>query len=376
LGVGGSAAGGNLHHSITPSLRSSPAIHNQVATIKFSHLLLYSGGLLLPYGLTCLLLWLCGAFPQFWFWTVSYAFTYLKSGSSLFSSDVLRTSLEIVIGPALLLWLAPIGGAIMLWWEELLDVNRRTFLALLLVCSLCAVGIGFYYRGHYFIPLLPAMSLLTGIGVSRSLRLLKKDRTIELFLALPLLGLFGIGMLAAIIGNAGLWFATRPDDAVREIYGSTLFTEARSVGKYLRDNSRATDRIAVIGSEPEIYFYAHRRSATGYIYAYPLMERQAYATRMQDEMIHEIETNKPEYVVFVDDKFSWLPKEESDRKILDWWQNYWPAQFDIVSTTTIEGRKRGEKIGDSGSTVAGNESTARSILSPAEPGHLLLFKRR
>jgi len=45
----------------------------------------------------------------------------------------------------------------------------------------------------------------------------------------------------------------------------------------------------VLGSEPQIYFYSGRRSATGYLYMYSLTEEQKYALRMQKEMIGEIE---------------------------------------------------------------------------------------
>ena len=41
----------------------------------------------------------------------------------------------------------------------------------------------------------------------------------------------------------------------------------------------------MLGSEPEILFYARRRSATGYLYAYSLTEEQKYAATMQQEAI-------------------------------------------------------------------------------------------
>jgi hypothetical protein len=46
-------------------------------------------------------------------------------------------------------------------------------------------------------------------------------------------------------------------------------------------------RIADLGSEPEIYFYAHLHSATGYIYTYGLMDEQKYAWTMQRETIRD-----------------------------------------------------------------------------------------
>jgi hypothetical protein len=57
----------------------------------------------------------------------------------------------------------------------------------------------------------------------------------------------------------------RPSDAVRMIYGPNPFSEAVRVAEYLQEHTNPTDTIAILGSEPEIYFYAHRHSATGYI---------------------------------------------------------------------------------------------------------------
>ena len=66
------------------------------------------------------------------------------------------------------------------------------------------------------------------------------------------------------------------------------------IADYLREHTTPDDTIAVLGSEPEIYFYSHRHSATGYIYTYPLMEPQKYARQMQEEMIREIERRESE----------------------------------------------------------------------------------
>jgi hypothetical protein len=48
----------------------------------------------------------------------------------------------------------------------------------------------------------------------------------------------------------------------------------KASGLYIRDHTQSDDRIAVLGSEPEAYFYARRRAATKYIYTYPLLARQ------------------------------------------------------------------------------------------------------
>ena len=94
--------------------------------------------------------------------------------------------------------------------------------------------------------------------------------------------------------------------------------ESMAVAGYIQEHSLPTDRVAVLGSEPEIYFLAQRHSATGYIYTYPLMESQPYAAQMQRQMISEIESIRPAFLVLVMYKTSWLIRQASDVTILHW----------------------------------------------------------
>jgi hypothetical protein len=65
--------------------------------------------------------------------------------------------------------------------------------------------------------------------------------------------------------------------------------------------------MAVFGSEPELPFYAHRRSVTGYIYMYDLVEEQPFRERMEKEMISEVERGRADFLIFVNTYLSWLP---------------------------------------------------------------------
>jgi hypothetical protein len=88
-----------------------------------------------------------------------------------------------------------------------------------------------------------------------------------------------------------------PVTACRTLYPGEPFPEALVVSDYIRKNSDHGARIAMLGSDPEIYFYSRRHAATGYIYTFPLAEDQPYAQTMQTEMISEIEAAHPEYLV-------------------------------------------------------------------------------
>lgn len=327
---------------------------------------MYAGGVALPYLLTCLVLALAGVFPQFWFWTVSYAREYASAIPWIKGEELMRTTSRAVIGPNVVFWLLCCAGAIFMWWEERLEARRRMLLVALLLCSLASVSVGFYYREHYFILLLPAVSLLAAVAVSRSIHLLRRDRSVELFLALAVVVAFPVAVGAAVIGNGAVWFTLSPREAVENIYLTTVFSDARELGESLKTTAAPDARIAVIGSEPEIYFYANRRGATGYIYTYPLMERHPYAAKMQAEMMRAIETNRPQYVVFVQNPLSWLAQENSERALLDWWPKYWATNLDLVKTVNT---KQGV---DAFLAERDSDKAAKADRS----NHLLLLKRK
>src|SRR5438132_1391274 len=92
--------------------------------------------------------------------------------------------------------------------------------------------------------------------------------------------------------------------------------------------------LSLCGTSAEIYFYAGRRGATGHVYMYPLMEDQPYASRMQRQMIDEIEAARPRFVVLVNASASWNVRPQSDRTLFEWWARY-AKNFDRVGFVDI-----------------------------------------
>ena len=125
----------------------------------------------------------------------------------------------------------------------------------------------------------------------------------------------------------------------RVTYGLNPFPESLEIARYIESRSTESDRIVVIGSEPQIYFYSGRRSATGFIYTYPLMEAQSRALEMQKDMIREIEENQTDYLVYVNTSTSWLSRTESHRHIFEWYNAYQEEHLDLVGfvESTIAG---------------------------------------
>ena len=287
----------------------------------------------IPFAVTCIILWWAGVFEKFWFWTFGYAREYVARQPISMGFRILSAAIPPIIGPSILLWLtAGVGLGALILREK--DAHRRLFVEGFLLFSLLSVCPGFYFRQHYFLLLLPAAAVLAGIGAKGVLEHFERKLS-----SAGARGLFAIFVLAATLEPAykqqNFLFVLSPSRAAREVYGSNPFPETYEIGKFIKANSAEGDRIAVIGSEPQIYFYANRRSATGYIYTYPLMKNNEFALRMQQEMISEIESVNPEYLVFVRSETSWLPKKSSNKLIFEWFEQYKQRHYQPVGLVDV-----------------------------------------
>jgi len=277
----------------------------------------FLAGAALPFLLTCLWLWKAGVFGRFWFWTFTYGRLYGTMVSLHDAFGIFLTNSLAVIRPEAGIWIIAAVGLVVLWWRR---NSSALFLTGFLAFSFLAVCPGFYFREHYFIVMLPAIAMLAGAAVSLMTRELR-DRSSKLLRAVPVL-VFLTAFGLAFAHEWDFWFEMDPITASRSVYGPNPFPEAVEIAKFLRTHASPSASIAVLGSEPEICFYARRHSATGYIYTYPLMEEQPYALTMQQEMISQIEQAQPEFLVFVNVPTSWLRREGSQTLILQWTQKY------------------------------------------------------
>jgi hypothetical protein len=278
----------------------------------------YSLGAVTPFALTCLLLLWAGVFDRFWFWTFTYAREYGTQNSLSMGLAYLGFSIPGVIGASFPLWLiAAVGLTSFLWHSE--ARSRTWFVGGFLLFSFLAVCPGLFFRAHYYVLMLPAVAIAAGLAVKAATDLFDaKDSSLAMVPVLVFLLALGYSMMQ----DGRYFFVLSPAEASRATYGDGLFQRTLEIGRYLDGHAAPDAKIAVLGSEPQIYFYSRRHSATGYIYMYGLMEVHPYALTMQREMMGEIETARPEFLVFVPHPSSWTRKVESETAILTWADKY------------------------------------------------------
>ena len=287
---------------------------------RFGPVAALGAGMVLPFGLCCLMLWHAGVFGKFWFWTVDYARQYTSLVPLSIAPMIFWKTFCFVTRSGFLLWLVVAAGLGMVWFDERLRPNRFWLLGFSLASAL-TIFPGFYFRKHYYLLTLPAAALLAGCAVSGACWLGRRKTNSSGLGDWPA-WCYALMVATTVIAKSSVWFVQTPVQVARATYGIDPLRECELVASYIHDNSLPEARVAVLGSEPAIYFLAHRHSATGYVYIYGLTEEQPFARQMQDEMIREIESRPPEFVVFADNPLSWGRKPDSDLKIVNWWNSY------------------------------------------------------
>jgi hypothetical protein len=281
---------------------------------------LYAVGVVLPFIISCLILWFLKVFDKFWFWTYTYPKEYSSQISLSEGVKLLWQSLFQIVSQGLFIWILAGLGLISITWNT--KARRHAFFILtFLSLSFLSVCPGLYFRTHYFILLLPAVAMLAGVGISSFAELFSRGRPSFLKKAVPALLVFVV-LFQSVHKQNDYLFRLSPERVSRVIYGLNPFPESLKIAEYIKNHSTAGDTIAILGSEPQIFFYSDRRSATKHIVVFPLMLKHRYVTKMQQEMIGEIESARPKYLIFVSISTSWMINPDSDKTIFTWFNQY------------------------------------------------------
>jgi hypothetical protein len=281
-----------------------------------------------PFGVTCALLWRAGVIGKFWLWVFTYARLYVSTRPFSVGLRAFEIGAWPILRDNLGICLLAAAGLVLLWRQKE-SRGPAVFVTLFLTCSAIAVCPGLYFRQHYFVLVLPAVALLVGAFTTLPPRLFAGQ--LPLWIVAGALGY-------SILMQRDYLFRMTPEQVCRAEYGRNPFPEAIPIAKYIHARTHSGDRIVVLGSEPEIYFYSGRRAVTPYVYIYPLVEAQPLAPLMQADFIRDVENGKPEYLVVVNVSASWLIQPNAPAGLFRWASPYYERRYSQVGVVDLSPR--------------------------------------
>ena len=302
-------------HAFLFGLATVPWVVYVQRTRAFKYLLAYAAGGVKPVVLMFAYLWHVGVWDRFYFLTIQYAHEYVNivpfkpAMQQFYPAQHDGNNIS-----ALLVWFGFASALGLVLPSK--NGRARLFLLLLLVASVVSVMPGFFFRRHYFLMMLPGLSLLftyTAFTIAGYF----SDRH-----RYAVLSVYVVASAAFFLGyEHTLLFNTPVEQVTEAMYPGTPFGAAGQIAGYIKNHSAPTDRICMIGAEPQIFFLSQRKSASGYIYIYPLLENQKYAPVMTDEFIAQSEQAKPAILLY-SSKALFEDGYNRDSKLYTWFANF------------------------------------------------------
>ncbi len=249
---------------------------------KFLAPVAWLGGAMGFSGVVALYFYAHGIFREFLYWCFEFGATYASQASFGDAMHEMRVrAVEIMSGDGIMIAVA-IGVAV--WCVR----RRQWFLAGFLLFSFAGTIPGNAYR-HYFAQLAPAIALAAGYGLWE----ISNRKQIAAWVA-------AVAMIALpLFANAKYFFESDPNIISGIYFGLNPFPESKGLADYIAEHTAPSDKILVVGSEPQILFYAQRPSASRFVMLYPLMTDHARYREFQETLWGEAQQTKPKYVVAV-----------------------------------------------------------------------------
>jgi|SRR6056297_106024 len=282
-----------------------------------------------------------GSDMMYWIWTYP-AQVYTQSISWTEGMEYLKTFMSYS-APHTALWtvLALMGfGA-----HFFLKVGAwgRATPLLFFVFSFLAVSPGLRFYGHYWILLLPALAL--GVGalwefLDVQLKRFLSDRPAKLVFLAFTLSVCGYH----VYDQREVYIQPDVERWSRLSYGNNPFWEIRDIAAKLREYGRPDAKVAVMGSEPQLYVYLNQVPFTTHTFVTFLNKRHPRRGAMRSEFTSDVQRVQPKYIVFVNHPYSWSIAEGDHRDVHAWAYRYSKNNYKPIGLYEMDGTARDARI--------------------------------
>lgn len=235
-----------------------------------------------------------GALREFYDCTIAYGVSYAGRVALHKYPEHFWANFKRILGSCWPIYILAAAGMMPAQSARPEQRNRRLVMVWLFF-SFLGVSTGGFFREHYFIQIVPAVALLAAVGVH----------------SLPVPGRMHrwkpaaayVVVLAALIYGVGVspsyYLRGSPELKCRKLYGVNPFAGSKPAGQFINKHSNPEDTVFIFGSEPQILFYAQRKSATRYIFVYPLMGDEPGNPARRRAVVRSVAEQSPKFIVTV-----------------------------------------------------------------------------
>lgn len=294
---------------------------------------IYTGGILAAIGFWLIVMALQGALDEMWYWGVTYPASYSTGNSFSRSMRTFWFYIDKLSTNYLLLWLLAGLGLLGQFFLRI-PPHLKIFAPLIALLAFATVWPGLRFYNHYWLQVLPGAAVLCGLGMKVIERLgqkvfTKKDSPSFIQNYLPI-SFFCLILLPTFIQERAYYVDPDTTSLLKDVYGTNPFPEAKVIGDFLAQEASPDDQLALIGSEPELYFYTGMKSPSRHAYFSYLVNHKPGWEDRQAEFIRAIETHQPRYIVQFKHPISLLIYGPTAKPFFEWFDPYVAAYYEQI----------------------------------------------
>lgn len=293
-------------------------------------ILVFSAAVIIPVVIDLFIVWKRGGWEDFNYWFFDIRKEYSSVMTFKQGTDYLKMTWPGMYDNYKFIWIISVIGPVLLlftsakWWIKLGVLGFYVFGALTVVP-------GNHFYGHYFLQWVPTVCISAGAFfygledlIKSKLKLQKASRYVAL----------GILVLASYSNMSALkkyYFNVNSTQLLRQVYGLNPFPESKVIADRLNTMLRPEDKIAVFGTEIQMYFYTNKISPSRFAGSGALLEFPvAKADDWQKEFISDVEKANPRFLVFYSHAISWLANPKVNNLIFPWFDKFSAEKYNLI----------------------------------------------
>ena len=227
-----------------------------------------------------------GAFRAFWDGFYTFNAGYAGTIPLRTACRIFLNSMKTILSMDPITWLAASAGLASFLLRRQERFFKRLILSLLLG-SFLGVAASRRFFPHYFVIMLPFLSIAAALGAARLNRVWPR--------ALWLL------ILAADVALQARYAAAPAKELLAGLYGEAPFYQSLALGKYLRSRAEPGATAFIAGSEGQILFYSGLKCPTRIFYFYPLQILSTLRDGFRREVLSSLKAQPPDFFLQVND---------------------------------------------------------------------------
>ncbi|MCB4791663.1 MAG: glycosyltransferase family 39 protein [Elusimicrobia bacterium] len=251
----------------------------------------YVMGYLAVFILSAVYFWYHHLINEYLYFTIKYLFVVRPLNTVSMEQAVSRLSgvLSVMAKSDWLYWFAGILGLISLFKQK--RVIIFCFLISWFLGAASAIFPLFTFSGHYFQQIYLSQSLIAGFGLFAVYETLLKRFNHRLLI-------FPFTVIVIILSVAPYlnYYNANKEEVSRLNYGNNPFYESLQIADYIKNNTNEKDTLFILGTEPQILFYAKRRSCTRLTNQYVFIDPDK-VTDYHKELERDILVNQPKFII-------------------------------------------------------------------------------